>query len=160
MVAMRMPLQNSGKIDSRNRRSPRLARLTVNAARCAAIAIAAIAIGTLAGWALDVPVLRRVMANAVEMKANTATALLLLAVALFLLGNLASLSARRWRRFARALAALAGLVGAATLGEYAFGWELAIDEFFFATMPMPITWCAGACRPTVRWRWCAPPLPW
>src|SRR4029077_13030742 len=53
---------------------------------CPAIALAVGSMGMLAvlGWALDVPALKSILPGAVEMKANTAIALILAAMSLFL----------------------------------------------------------------------------
>ncbi len=80
------------------------------------------------GWSFDLPALRSVLRGAVEMKANTAAALLLAGAALFILGG--PLNARR-RRIASACAAVVVAVGLATALEYAAGWNLRIDEILF-----------------------------
>src|SRR5689334_9654499 len=77
----------------------------------------------LAGWASDSPTLRSVIPGAVEMKANTAVALIACGLSL----ALAIASAARARRVSDVLAVFVALLGAATLCEYAFGWQLGID---------------------------------
>ena len=94
----------------------------------AAILTAVLGVTVLAGWAFHLPLLKSVLAGAVEMKANTAVALVLAACALFILGNqhLATL-----QRSAQVLAFAVSALGLATLGEYLIGWRLGIDEMLF-----------------------------
>lgn len=80
----------------------------------------------LAGWILGAYTLTSVIPGAVQMKANTAVAILLCGTALLILNYRASATLER---LARALAALALVIGTATLGEYLFDWQIAIDEF-------------------------------
>jgi signal transduction histidine kinase/DNA-binding NarL/FixJ family response regulator len=82
----------------------------------------------LVGWAVDVPLLKSVLPGAVEMKANTAVGLVLAACALFILGNRPSPPIRY---VGQALALAVAALGLATFGQYAFGWELRIDELLF-----------------------------
>src|SRR5258708_24140027 len=79
----------------------------------------------LAGWAFHIPALTRVLPGAVEMKANTAVALILCGVALLISADRAAVSMERIAR-GSALAVVA--IGLATLAEYLFGWQLGIDE--------------------------------
>ncbi len=83
----------------------------------------------LLGWALDVQRLRSGIPGAVEMKANTAIALLFAGSALLLVtlrdGRHAG---RAWPRVAQALGAGVALLGMATAVQYLFGVELHIDE--------------------------------
>ena len=98
------------------------------AERLAAILAAAIGATVLAGWMLNVPLLKSVVPGAVEMKANTAVGLLLAAVALFMLADNPS---QRRQRVAQALALVVASLGFATFGQYVFGWQLGIDELLF-----------------------------
>jgi PAS domain S-box-containing protein len=108
--------QTSGNRATGNRAAP---------ARAAATATTLVGLVALAGWAFHIPTLTRVLPGAVEMKANTAVALVLCGVALLILADRAAVSMARIALGA-ALAAVA--VGLATLAEYAFGWQLGIDE--------------------------------
>ncbi len=83
----------------------------------------------LLGWALDVPALKSVLRGAVEMKVNTALALLLAGVVLCAL-TFPGASAQRLPLLAAA--AFVALLGGATLAEYAFGWQLGIDQLLAA----------------------------
>ncbi len=90
-------------------------------------AVALLGCLVLLGWALDIPTLRNPLPGSVAMKANTAMAFVLSAVPLGLWRD-----RRTWRHaIARGCAALVVLVGVLTLAEYAFGWDLHIDEWLF-----------------------------
>lgn len=94
----------------------------------AAAITAGFGIIVLLGWALDIPLLRSLIPGAVEMKANTAFCLVAAGWALFLLRVPSSPTPRR---LALMLASLVGAIGWATLSEYAFGWNLGIDQLLF-----------------------------
>lgn len=97
-------------------------------ARIAAIAIGTIALLTLAGWVLGLPLLRSVLPGHVEMKANTAIGLLLASAALAGCGAVG-----RYRRRVSPLASLLVLLlGATVLIEYAFDADLGIGTVLFA----------------------------
>ncbi len=97
-------------------------------ARWLSVGTGVVALVVLIGWISGIEALRSFLPGAVQMKANTAICLLLLASALYL----HSLRpAFRGRAIAMAVAALAAAIGAATLCEYAFGWKLGIDELLF-----------------------------
>jgi signal transduction histidine kinase/ActR/RegA family two-component response regulator len=89
-------------------------------------------VGTLvlAGWALDVENLKTVAPRFSEMKANTALAFALSAVALLLLRPAPLIGSPRLLAGAAA-AALVTLVGLATMYQYAFDADLRIDELVF-----------------------------
>ncbi len=94
-------------------------------ARAAAIVSAALGVLVLIGWAIDLPTLRSVVPGSVQMKANTAITLIAASASL-MLGTLSTTPTRA--RLADVLALFVIAVGAATLAEYAFGWNLGIDE--------------------------------
>jgi PAS domain S-box-containing protein len=81
----------------------------------------------LAGWALDVPLLKTILPASVPMKANTALAFILAGTALMLAG----------RPTGRAAGAGVLLLGAATLSEYVVGWDLRLDELLFRDPETP-----------------------
>lgn len=94
-------------------------------ARVAAVVTMLISLVTLAGWAFHFPALTRVLPGAVEMKANTAVALILCGAALLILADRA---AANIERIATGLALAVTAIGLASLGEYLFAWQLGIDE--------------------------------
>jgi PAS domain S-box-containing protein len=82
----------------------------------------------LAGWGLDIAVLKSGIPGLVEMKANTALCFLLVAAA----GGLLYRPQTGARRTAGlSLAGAAALIAAATLGEYVLGRDLGIDQVLF-----------------------------
>jgi signal transduction histidine kinase len=96
-----------------------------------AAAVTAIVVGALVlvGWMLDIPALKSVLPGLVTMKANTALALLLAGVSLWLLRTE---QAYEWaRRIAQACAFTVTMVGLLTLSEYLFGWDMGIDQLLF-----------------------------
>ena len=112
----------------------------MNAARVSArldlwrrvIAVAAMGVGALVligGWWLDIALLRSLHHDFANMKANTAVALCAAGLALWLLAEGAAAPRRRLGQVA---ALFAGLIGALTLLQYLFGWNLGIDEWLVA----------------------------
>lgn len=95
---------------------------------CGAV-VALVGVFVLVGWWLDIVALKSVMPGQVSMKANTALAFVLAGSALALLSPPAPskhrITAGRW------LALLVALIGALTLCEFFFGWQLGIDEILF-----------------------------
>ncbi|TAL06487.1 MAG: PAS domain S-box protein [Verrucomicrobia bacterium] len=94
----------------------------------AGLGSAAVGLFVLAGWGLNIPWIKSVLPGAVTMKANTAIGLLLAGMALWLLDKQTSPGLRR---LGQGLAVLVALIGLATIGEYAYGWRLGIDELLF-----------------------------
>ena len=82
----------------------------------------------LTGWTLGIPWIKSVLPGAVEMKVNTAIGLLLSGIALQLLEP--SAGGKR-RQIGQGLSLLVAAIGLATVCEYAFGWQLGIDELLF-----------------------------
>lgn len=85
-------------------------------------------ITVLVGWAGGLPLLKSVLAGAVEMKANTALGLIAAGAALWVLALKRS---TLFQHAGQALALFVAVLGLATLGQYLFGWRLGIDEFLF-----------------------------
>jgi PAS domain S-box-containing protein len=103
--------------------------LSVNAsvgpARVAAVLTLFLGVVSLAGWILGADTFTSLIPGAVQMKANTALAILLCGTALLILNYRASATLEG---VARAMATLAAGIGLATVSEYLFGWQLGIDE--------------------------------
>ena len=95
-------------------------------ARHAGLVAAVLGLLALAGWVFDILWLRSIVRGAVQMKANTATGLILSGLALFVASGPA---AARHARTTQGLGALVSLLGWATLGQYLFGWDLGIDQW-------------------------------
>ena len=86
----------------------------------------------LAGWALDIESLKRLLPGLVTMKANTAVAFMLAGISLWLWDS----RAHPVRRYvANGAAVLTSLIGILTLLEYLFGLKLGIDELLFQDAP-------------------------
>jgi signal transduction histidine kinase/CheY-like chemotaxis protein/HPt (histidine-containing phosphotransfer) domain-containing protein len=96
--------------------------------RWLAVIAAAIGASALVGYAFDIALLRRVLSGAVEMKANTAVALVLAAASLFRLSDRPS---HATRRSGQLLGLLVALIGGITLFEYLNGVDGGIDELVF-----------------------------
>jgi PAS domain S-box-containing protein len=95
----------------------------------AGLLLIALGAAALLGWAFGIATLRSVLPNLPFMKVNTALAMIFCGVALALL------SQRQPPKIARALATtlavLVGAIGAFTLMEYLFGWNLVLDQLLF-----------------------------
>ncbi len=93
----------------------------------------------LAGWALDVGVLKSIRPGWVTVKPNTAIALALLGVAFLLTSRPPqdrNAEPSTWRSvLGSACALVAGLIGLLSLSEYAFNRNLGIDQWFFVEPP-------------------------
>jgi PAS domain S-box-containing protein len=92
-----------------------------------AASVVAMAAGSLvlAGWAADIAVLKSIGPGLATMKANTALGFTLAGIVLWLLR---SPPTARGRLVAGLSTAVLLAISALTLGEYAFGWHLGIDE--------------------------------
>lgn len=110
---------------------------------CALFAVA-VGAAVLAGWLFDVPLLKSVLPGFIAMKPNTAFAFVLAGGSLLLL--LASPLPRARARTGQALALIVVLIGALTLGEYVFGWQLGIDELLFKDRDTTEAWKLVAGR--------------
>jgi signal transduction histidine kinase len=83
----------------------------------------------LAGWALDIAVLKSIVLGFATMKSNTSLCFVLAGAALWALAGAGA--DRRRQTLAAGAAAVVVLIGALTLGEYIFGINLGIDELLF-----------------------------
>jgi PAS domain S-box-containing protein len=94
----------------------------------ASIIVSVIGCLVLAGWMFDLSTLKSVLPRLAPMKANTALSFILCGAALFLLRN-EDLSAKLWKkRLAQLCALTVASIGILTFGEYAFGWNIGIDQ--------------------------------
>jgi len=112
-----------------NNTDPRIARLCEIFALICALAVGALGVTVLIGWAFDIATLKSVVPGRVTMKANTALGFLLAG------GSLAA-AGRRYvtpgsRHLHIVLAALVTLLGTMTLGEYILGADFGIDQWLF-----------------------------
>ena len=84
----------------------------------------------LLGWALNIETLKSILPGLVSMKANTALALLLASLSLWLSQEKPQdrPESSFAHRLAQAAACLVVLIGALTLAQYAFGWNLGLDQ--------------------------------
>ena len=96
-----------------------------------ALALVAFCIGAAAffGWVLDNDILKRVHPALVTMKANTAVCLMLVAIAILLVQDPSTSTAKR--RISQVCAAIVAAVGILTLSEHLVGWNLGIDQLLF-----------------------------
>ncbi len=99
------------------------------ASRICALAVGAIGALGIAGWVFDVSTLQRIIPQWVTLKFNTALALVLAAVSLFLQAEEGMRRLRRW--LAPGCAAVVTAIGLLSLGENLFGWDLGIDQLVF-----------------------------
>ena len=98
----------------------------------------------LAGWIFEAEILKGLYGG-ITMKSNAAVAFLLCGAALWLVHH--DTGSWPWQ-FGRGCAAAAGLIGAATLSQHLFGWDLGIDQFLFTEEPgSPATTSPGRMGP-------------
>ena len=90
----------------------------------------------LLGWALELPWVRSVGPDLVEMKPNTALGFLLAGGALWLLAP--TEGSDRRASAGRVLAGLLTTLALATMSEYVMGWDLGIDQLLFLESPEAI----------------------
>lgn len=96
-------------------------------ARFAAIVVMSVALLSLTGWILDIAILKSLYGD-ITMKANAALALGLAGLSLMLL----TLQERKSLKILGSFCAgLSGIIGALTLSEHLFGWDLHIDQLLF-----------------------------
>lgn len=108
----------------------RIGRICRLLSHLCAVAVALIALAVLAGWWLDVDVLKRMGPGLATMKFNTATVFVLCAVSL--LFRLQSPATRQGQRIAAVCAGMVFLVAVLTLFEYVSGVDLGIDQLVLA----------------------------
>jgi PAS domain S-box-containing protein len=107
-------------------------------ARLAGLATAIIGMTVLAGWALDIRLLREFLPGLTNpMVASTAACFVLLGGALFFLAPSAVSLPRRLVGSFAALACMA--IAGAVLGGFAFGWEHGLDRLLYRESAAPFT---------------------
>ena len=113
--------------------NPRLVLALQAFAKAAGLAVVITGGFVLAGWALDITLLKSISSSFVAMKPNVALAFVLAGAAL----NIVSTSpANRKLRFAALTCAfLVALTGLLTLSEYLYDWNLKIDRLLFSEPP-------------------------
>ena len=94
----------------------------------AACGVAAVGLLVLFGWLLDIQSLQSVVPNFVKMRPNAALGFVLMGIAVALLHMPGSRGTRRLVQFATVAAAF---IGALTLFEYIFGWNIGFDDLLF-----------------------------
>ena len=107
-----------------------LARLT----RIGCLLVASVGVAVLCGWIFDIPRLTRLLPGLAFMKINTACALLVASIALWILHT--HQQGSPWFRVARCLAVLLVALGGLTLSEHLFGLELGIDQHIRSGTPL------------------------
>lgn len=126
----------TGFSESGERQSPRLVVAYTLFSKVGAIATAGIGCLVIAGWSLDIPILKSFGPDWVAMKANTALSLILLGLGLLLVvhdpRNKSALPARPITRILGVVVALLALL---TLGEYVIGHSFGIDQLLFREPP-------------------------
>ena len=91
------------------------------------VCIALLGLVPLAGWLLHVEMLKRIIPGALPVKPNMAAGFLLCAIAFGLLSSRTKTQAKH--TWATAVATTVVLLGALTLGEHFFGWDLPIEQW-------------------------------
>ncbi|MCI0487053.1 MAG: PAS domain S-box protein [Blastocatellia bacterium] len=99
----------------------------------------------LAGWWLDISVLKGVFPGLATMKANTAISFLLAGVSLYLL--LTGWMGRRGRVIALACAGAVTVIALLTLGQYMLDREMGIDQLLFEDVSTPSASHPGRMSP-------------
>ena len=113
------------KLDRRD--APGLPALFVKASLAAGAFSAAVGCLVLAGWTLEVEVLKRIVPGLVAMNPITAVAFVLTGAALLLSGG----DREGGRAAARGLALVVALVGLLKLAELYLGWNVGVDRLLF-----------------------------
>ncbi len=100
--------------------------------RIAGVVIAAGGLMVLAGWMFDIPLLKSVHPDLVEMKVNTALCFFFVGVSLWLLQEKGPMRPKTaGRRIAQVCAGMVILIGLMTIIEYLSGLNLGIDQLLF-----------------------------
>ena len=101
----------------------------------AALFPVAVGASVLLGWAIHSALLKSWLPHGPTVRVNAALCFLLLGGGLWARRQTSALAASHWRLAANTAAALALLTGSLSLLENLFGWQLGIDQIFFAVRP-------------------------
>lgn len=104
-------------------------------AKAACVLTGIIAVVVLVGWLYNIEGLKSFFSNAVAMKPNAAVSFLLLAVSLWLTLTPRTARGKLSNLVVKTCPALVAAVGALTLSEDFFGWDLGIDQLLFREQP-------------------------
>lgn len=109
-----------------------------------------LAVGAVAfsGWVWDIGSFKSVIPGAVQMKANTALALIFAACALW---AVSAAQSSRYRFIRYLLAATVFLIGLLTLSQYLFDWDLNIDQLLFRDSANAYNIAPGRMSPFSAW---------
>jgi PAS domain S-box-containing protein len=110
--------------------NPRLVSALQSFAKAAGLAVSLAGALVLAGWALDITVLKSISSGFVSMKPNVALAFVLAGATLHVLSTGHANGHLRFVALASAFAV--ALVGMLTLSEYLYGWNLNVDGLLFS----------------------------
>lgn len=130
--------------------NPRLLSASASLSRAASVAVVVVGGAVLIGWMLDIAMLKSVLPGLVTMKPNTALALVLSGVSLWLSRTAEPGRARQaQRRIAQACAVIVAVIGLLTLVEYLSGWDLGIDQRLMSEPSGAVgTFAPGRMAPT------------
>lgn len=130
--------------------NPRLLSASASLSRAASVLVGVVGGAVLIGWMLDIAPLKSVLPGLVTMKPNTALALLLSGVSLWLSrGGELGRTRQAQRRIAHACAIVVVVIGLLTLVEYLSGLDLGIDQRLFAESSSAVgTFAPGRMAPT------------
>ena len=105
--------------------------------------VVGISLLVLMGWLFDIAWLKSLQTGLATMKVNTAVCFGLLGLALALSGK----EKPRWRQVAWICTGLAAAISVLSLAEYAFGWNLGIDELLFRDLDTAVANYPGRMSP-------------
>jgi len=106
-------------------------------AKIASSLVIVIALTVIFGWYSDIAIFKSILPNLVTMKFNTALAFLLTGISmrLFFFNPQEGISYKHKCLIAYILSAIVFLIGAGSLSEYIFSWDLGIDQLFVRELP-------------------------
>jgi hypothetical protein len=110
--------------------SPKLSRFVAQAGAGLVCALGAIA---LLGWLLNLDALRCIVPGSTPLKPNIAAGFFLIGVVLMLLCR--KELPKPARLFAQLVSLIVAALGALTLSQYLFNWDLGIDRWLISTFP-------------------------